>query len=267
MKKIALFSVVILLFLVSCSEMDKESGCGGCLDGCCDESKEDEKLADTGSAAPETSGTGGTGDAGSQKPAFPSPYRSKSYNDEDESDFYLREGPQSRITQEMKNIADSISGSGGMDTVEGIMEWEKSNLHDCGDKSQLRQRTAGEIIDSGCAQGCTDYGLVFVALARAKGIPASYADTIRDSYLQEIIDDGRISGTFYGHVFSDVLVDGSWKTVDPTAGRTLSSAGGYELDNRKYTLFARGLDNSDLGYTSDDEFKRSVASAYGIQYN
>jgi len=182
---------------------------------------------------------------------------------------YLKEGQQSRKTAKITQIANSITSTDQMQIVNSIMSWLRSNLPSCGSLDGVRALTAEQIINSGCARGCTDYALVFVTLARAKGISASYTDTIETNYLNKIKSDGNISGMFYGHAFSDVYVNGQWITVNPTSGNVLQP-GNYingESGNEPYTVFARGLDNLDFGYDSDAEFKQKVASVYGISYS
>ena len=56
---------------------------------------------------------------------------------------------------------------------------------------------------------CWDYSGVFISLCRAKGIPCRQ--------VQGWIHNGD------GHVWADVLVNGSWQQVDPTTGTNCGS--------------------------------------------
>ncbi len=101
---------------------------------------------------------------------------------------------------------------------------------------EFRRRTASEIIQSGKSNGCSDYGIVFVALAREAGIPTRYVETFEEQNLLTLpikID---------GHVFAEIFLCDSWKIYEPKEGFKL----GYTLAGRKYIPVARGLDFSKL---------------------
>ncbi len=88
--------------------------------------------------------------------------------------FYLGEGEFTRAGEISRDIARQIKGRY---LVEGIDEFVRSLRYE--KREDLwRERTAEQIIDDYFLTGCTDAGLVFVTLARIKGIPAAYVETV-----------------------------------------------------------------------------------------
>ena len=109
-----------------------------------------------------------------------------------------------------------------------------------------RGRTAGEIIKEGYVTGCTDRGLVFVTLARIKGFPAAYVETIEENSLRKVIK--KPTGPIEGHVFVEVYKDGVWIPYNPGYGRTEKDGKVFlwlpEVPERKFIKIATGLDFS-----------------------
>ena len=95
---------------------------------------------------------------------------------------FLEAGEQTRLTQSTKDTARQFR-AGGLDLILEILTWLQKNIKE--DKSPetknklFRRRTAGQVIESKMATGCTDYALAFIALARAKGIPTKYIEAIK----------------------------------------------------------------------------------------
>ncbi len=123
--------------------------------------------------------------------------------------FYLLEGPQTEITNLVQNNANLIeNGATTEETVKNIMQWEH-NILSCSQQEtqqyKKRTRTAHEIILSECATGCTDYTLVFAALSRAKGIPATITETVREKWIAEMVWNNKWNGAKEGHFFSEVF--------------------------------------------------------------
>ena len=78
--------------------------------------------------------------------------------------------------------------------------------------SQLLQRRRGD---------CTEHAALFTALARALGLPART--------VAGLCWMGDAAGTFGGHAWSEVVLDGAWTPVDPTRGQTRIDAGHVRL--------------------------------------
>ncbi len=62
-------------------------------------------------------------------------------------------------------------------------------------------------------RGCASHGLVFANLARACGIPVVYIKSSRHAWIREYVASGK-TGSFAGHVFLEVYVDGRWQLLD-----------------------------------------------------
>jgi hypothetical protein len=161
---------------------------------------------------------------------------------------HLQEGEQTKITDDIKSIANEFKSS-GFDLVFEILNWIHKNLKQTDDKEFkkefFRKRTADEIIKSGRLTGCTDYALVFISLVRAKGIPAKYTETIRESWLEK--PDMEM---LEGHVFSEVEINEEWYIVDPQ-GAVIKAWYG-----KRFQKIADGLDSWDIGIRSLDDLKK-----------
>jgi len=152
---------------------------------------------------------------------------------------YLLGKNQISITPTINRISKSFK-SEGLFLVMDILKWIHTNLKFNNDniyKSKVfRKRTADQIIRSRLVTGCTDYALVFIALARAKGIPTKYVETISKEWIKKPdINDIK------GHVFAEVYMNKKWYIIDPEAGAIRHSYG------KKYKLVEKGLDSWDVG--------------------
>ncbi len=190
--------------------------------------------------------------------------------------FYLLEGPQTEITNIVQNNANLIpDGEKTQETVKNIMEWEHDILSCSKEEKQKydkRTRTAHEIILSKCATGCTDYALVFAALARAKGIPATITETVREKWVAEMVWNNQWNGAKEGHFFSEVFLTekNAWIVVDPTANKLTGrdNKGYYPSGpdgDKRYMLFERGLDSWDYGIETNSEFGNIVKNRYYVE--
>ncbi len=190
--------------------------------------------------------------------------------------FYLLEGPQTKKTNIVQDNANLIkNGATTEETVKNIMEWEHKVL-DCSKEEvqqyKKRERTAHEIILSKCATGCTDYTLVFAALARAKGIPATVTETVREKWVAEMVWNNQWNPKKEGHFFSEVYLPESkvWVVADPTANKlTGRDDKGYYPSgpggDKKFMLFERGLDSWDYGIETDAKFGNLVKKRYYVE--
>jgi hypothetical protein len=162
--------------------------------------------------------------------------------------FYLGEGEFTRFDDYIKYAASEITGE---DVIEEIHKFVKSIPQPKLKRKKMdylwRTRTAGQIIQDDFSTGCTDDSLVFLTLARIKGIPSAYVETIEENFLKNPL--GNISG----HIFVDVYQSGKWIPYNPRHGKTIKDREVYlflpEKRNRRYLELARGLDFSQL-YTN-----------------
>lgn len=149
-------------------------------------------------------------------------------------------------------------------------------------------RTAEQILRGGCLTGCNDFGIMFVTLARAFGIPASLTQTLKQQWVFDMIRSRQWISEQEGHTFSEVYIEGDWHTVDPTRRaidvvttveqsgkkrvlcRIRTEHGDFLVQPQKdgpkfiYILFERGLDFADYGLDSSDLFVQEVKRRYHI---
>lgn len=161
-----------------------------------------------------------------------------------EARHYLESGKQTIITPKIKEIAESF-GKTFDEKIVDIFHFVKTLKKDETNKIEIfRKRTADQIIDDGYITGCTDEGLVFIALARACGIPTKYIETMRTAGLEDLTNNN-------GHIFVGIYKDDKgWKTIEPQ--NQIIDAIPSELG---FTIVAEGLDSWDIGITDFDSLK------------
>ena len=137
----------------------------------------------------------------------------------DDLQKYLSSGIRTEITENIRKVADQISGNTDGFIVRNILLWINQNtkrLHDGKDKRKFK-RSADEILLSGERTGCCDSSTLFTAIARAKGIPTMQILTF-DKEWGKAIDRGEHIGTeghFYvGCFLKDVNGNGNWALID-----------------------------------------------------
>lgn len=169
---------------------------------------------------------------------------------ENESEF-LKEGEQTKITEAVRRVSGSIPGE-GFEYVLNLLSWLQKNLeYKPHDPKLFRKRTASQILEDGFATGCTDYGLAFAALARAKKIPTTYIEALENRWLKEG------GSTIHGHVFASIFVNEKWYLTDPTRG-TISVSD--RLSHEKYVVLGKGLDSWDIGIKDIEDLKEKAES-------
>ena len=175
-------------------------------------------------------------------------------------DEFLKEGEQTKINDDITQIVKSIGGE-GLDFVFNALKWEhktiKNKLPEDIDKNSIfRKRTASEIIKDGYGSGCTDFALVFIVLARAKGIPTKYVEVISKDYFKTN-DTKEIKG----HVFAECYLNGEWVGVNPMSGDIKIST-----EYPGYVVYARGLDSWDLGINDITSLRENFVG-FAKEYN
>jgi hypothetical protein len=216
------------------------------------------------------------------------------------NDFYLLGGPFTKPEEFVAaNVANIENGNSTRDTVMNIVMWEHGVSDQCADeeKSALgydadagqypdsvkRSRTASEIIKSRCFTGCTDFALVFAALARAKKISATVTETIAEGWVAPMVWSQQWNDQKMGHFFSEVFLpeEERWIIVDPTGGvissrdevghyicPTANMNGPYDgISGSKGLLFERGLDHGDYGVETTEELSKIVRKRYYIEHD
>ncbi|MBU2081907.1 hypothetical protein KKH14_00530 [Patescibacteria group bacterium] len=163
-----------------------------------------------------------------------------------EQDF-LKEGKQTKITENILKITLKFTEE-NFDLVAQILKWIHKNLKPNSDKEikdkVFRKRTADQIIKDGFTTGCTDIALVFIVLARAKGIPTKYVEAIRNKWM-EAGDEDCING----HVLAEIFLNNKWHIIDPTEA---SLKFWYD----RWIVYKVGLDSWDIGIHDFQELKQ-----------
>jgi hypothetical protein len=108
--------------------------------------------------------------------------------------------------------------------------------------------TVDEILKRNTLTGCTDYGLVFAALCRAKGIPTVFLQTARIDWIKDLREQNNNSGMIRGHILVEVYIDNQWYLIDSTAGKLYLKydRNNFSLDDGYY-VFAKSLEVFDMG--------------------
>lgn len=106
-----------------------------------------------------------------------------------------------RLRQRARQL--TAGAQGAREQVSRLVHFVAHHLRD---DDQLQSRSAGEILSDGYGD-CTEHSQLFVALARAAGIPAREVSGL--VYL------GDSEQRFGGHTWAEVVIDGRWQMVDP----------------------------------------------------
>ena len=175
-------------------------------------------------------------------------------------DDFLRSSEQCPLSKSTSDLARSIDGE-DFNFIIQLLKWLNKNIkypqpENIEKNDIFRRRTATKIIEDGYATGCTDFAIVFIAIARAKGIPTRYVETISKDYFEDT-DLNRVRG----HVFAECFINNEWYGVDPIAGVV-------KLNTKYpgYVVYAKSLDSWDLGIV-DIESMRVKFKEFAHQYN
>jgi hypothetical protein len=161
-----------------------------------------------------------------------------------EIEKYLQSGEQTQFTTEVRKITLTFEGD-MTERVSQIFNWMDSLDLKKSDKV-FRKRTADQIVEDGYITGCTDAGLVFVALARASGIPTKYVETIDKIWLKE--GGSSVQGHIYAEVYNEE--DKSWTWVDPMR----KMIGTQPIEDGR-VVFKEGLDSWSIGIKDFESLK------------
>ena len=162
----------------------------------------------------------------------------------------ITSGTQTAITENIEKITNQFTAEKFAAVFE-IFEWLHKNLTLVPDaefkRDYFRKRMADEIIKSGMATGCTDYALVFCALARAKDIATAYVEALDADWVEHPDYDN-----VRGHVFCEVIIDGKMYVVDPQGAAVRPWMG------KRYVVIGKGLDSWGLGVVDIETLKALI---------
>lgn len=114
---------------------------------------------------------------------------------------YLQSGERTKVTDEIKEISEKISGQTDGILIRNMLVWMHQNtsrLHNSNDPRKFK-RTATEILKSRERTGCCDSSTLFTVLARSKNIPTMQIITLNKEWGKRI-DRGEKIGA-QGHYF------------------------------------------------------------------
>ncbi|MBQ2662170.1 MAG: transglutaminase domain-containing protein, partial [Clostridia bacterium] len=106
----------------------------------------------------------------------------------------------SNIVSRAKSIISNAGATTTAAKAKAIYNWVHANVSYKYYNDTYRSATT---VLSDRVANCCDHAHLMNALMRASGIPARYTHA-----------DCRIGGSLYGHVYSQIFVDGAWKTID-----------------------------------------------------
>lgn len=136
---------------------------------------------------------------------------------------YLEAGEMTQLNDSITKLAQSVRSTSNAQTTGQIvrkllvlMNEKTRRLNDSKDTRKFK-RTAAEILESGERTGCCDSSTLFVALARAAGIPAMQVITLNTNEAKE--SEANNSLIHSGHFFTacyltDISGNSTWNIID-----------------------------------------------------
>lgn len=177
-------------------------------------------------------------------------------------DKFLEQGELTKFTDKVKQVADILKGE-GLDYLFSVSEFIRdslpSRLREISSEELLNKhckRTADEIISEGWSLDCGDDAIVFVTLARLKGIPTKYIDCVEMKSFHLKPEDPD------GHVFCTCEINNHSYMVDPRSGLNVrlhkpSDKGiMYTMKDKYYVTVYQAIDNFEAGVKNHEDMKR-----------
>lgn len=187
-------------------------------------------------------------------PSFAGFFRNPDYSD---PSVFLADGTQTKPGSLIKDAASKIAGKNQEEKLSAIYAWIYNNMFGVSGPAADAvkfTRTAEEIVASKFLTGCTDYALVYAAVARECGIPSVIVDALRVDWITDMqVKASSAMANVRGHFFVEAYADGKWFLVDSTAGYIYP-----EYDNRNFSLpsgyyaMTKSLDVWDSGLNADN---------------
>lgn len=164
-------------------------------------------------------------------------------------ELYLKTGKMTNhLAMNIQDIAEKIHGENDEDIAREIVVFMNKNIPMNRDSSHLMKfrRSAEQILEQKYRNGCCDSSTLFVAIARAKGIPTMQIVSFDKIHAKEIATTGHkiTKGHFYAAIFS--REDKKWYLVDADKDKAFEKKDvpfhKLDLENRnlnaKYYAFA-----------------------------
>lgn len=162
---------------------------------------------------------------------------------------YLREGEQTIITEQIRKMAETIEG-GFEEKIKQIFDQIGTLAQQPEKKDEVfRKRTADQILSDGYVTESADEVLVFIALARAAGIPSKYIETIDMNWMK------TGEGPVQGHVYAGTFDEGKCRVVDP-------SQRSIDVDIKKdgRVIYQMGLDSWGIGISDAESLAHNIGT-------
>ena len=138
---------------------------------------------------------------------------------------------------------------------------DRSALRTRDTRTQLAERTAQEILDSGWRDGCIDTATVTAGMLRAVDIPVIFVHGVDAAWAVTNHSAARAGDLrhFRGHTFLEVRLAERWYLIDPTAGQFFDS---YDSANPNlpsgYVVQFKGGDMHDFGLKHRGALNESI---------
>lgn len=163
--------------------------------------------------------------------------------------IFLQPGELTPTSGKVKELSLAKIRGEGKEYLEDAIRWIATRIdHNTEPESKrkiFRKRNSNTIIEDRVSTGCTDDALVFISLARVKGIPTKYVEAV-----------SKDSDGIDGHVFAECFINDKWITVDP-ANKTFLE----EFPTRDYDIVAIGIDPVDTNTTTVDNIIVATSDA------
>lgn len=177
----------------------------------------------------------------------------------DNLELFLQTGTQTKAYDIVKERSREINDNKDISTLAEIFR-EVTNISNVKSEDPDRFYDNVEYIYERGLTGCTDYGLVFAALAREKGIPTVFVQAAKADWVYDAQQNNGRHIYVRGHIFVEVYINGYWYLVDSTAGKAFIS---YDRNNfnlpNGYIAFAKSLEvldvNNGASHTREEKTK------------
>jgi hypothetical protein len=162
----------------------------------------------------------------------------------------------------IQKIADSLKCDRPEQTLAAIGRWINENLKYDPDVAYA-WHNFDSAVDNKQYGGCADHAMVFVALARAAGVPAVFVKTMDADWIREFRKN-RSCESWRGHVFVEVYLNGRWRLLDATQSILYDEydPASHLLPGNRYA-YDKGADPYELVLSLDwERWKRQTADYF-----
>lgn len=166
-------------------------------------------------------------------------------------DLFLQTGKQTQATIKIRRLANQVkSDINDLEVIKDIYRVVQEAAPG-GANGEKFSKTVDEILKAGYT-GCTDYGLVYAAVARELGIPTVFLQAARIDWIEDYLARNRDMNMIRGHILVELYIDGEWYLVDSTSGKLYLD---YDRNNFAlpdgYYVFAKSIEVLDSGIKNE----------------